>query len=237
MFGWRARLGIIYPAPAVVAEPEFFSVLPDSISICTTRVPLLQTTFEGLLKTLEHVLEAGRLLAQARVNIIGFLCTVGSLVKGEKFDKKLSSDIKEATGIKAVTTATSVAEALRFLKAKRIIVATPYTDDINTLEKSFLEDQGFEVLTIEGLGLSDPDAIRDVKPWEVYHLSRKIWRKNADALFVSCTGIETFSIIQALEDDFSKPVITSNQASLWYMLKTIGINICIQEKGRLLKGN
>jgi len=234
---FRARLGIIYPAPAIVAEREFYSVLPETITVCTTRVPLSRTTPDGLLETVEHACEAGKLLAQARVDVIGFLCTAGSLIRGAEFDQALSSKIKEVTGIETVTTAASAVEALHSISAKKVVVVTPYSQEINRLERSFLEAHGLEVLAIAGLDLTDPYQISQVTPTEIYLFSRKLWERKADALFISCTGIATFPIIDSLEEDIGKPVVTSNQASLWFMLKTARVNLTIPQRGLLLSGH
>ena len=73
IFGYRAKLGIIIPAPGLVIEPEFFSVIPRGVTICTTRIPLTRTTPEGLMEMLDHAREAGKLLSQAHVDVLGLL--------------------------------------------------------------------------------------------------------------------------------------------------------------------
>jgi len=231
MFGYRAKLGIIIPAPGLVIEPELSSVIPEGVTICTTRIPLTQTTPQGLIEMLDYAREAGKLLSQARVDVLGLLCTSGTLVKGAGFDKELSTGLKEYTGIKTVVTSTSVTEALRVLQAKRIVVATPYSEEINHLEKAFLEANGFQVLAIKGMGITEPYRMGLVNPGDTYRLARTLWRSDADALFISCTGIATFSIIKELEEDIGKPVITSNQASLWHMLQAVGVHAHIPELG------
>jgi maleate isomerase len=233
MFGYRAKLGILYPAPGFVVEPEFFSVLPEGVTVCTTRIPLAQTTPEGLVDMATHACEAGKLLAQARVDVIGFLCTSGSFVEGVGFDRRLASEIRACTGIETVTTSTSVVEAINVVMGKKLVVVTPYSQEINELEQMFLEGNGFEVLGITGLNITDPYLMGQVDPGRIYRLSRDLWTKDADALLISCTGIETFSIIETLERDLEKPVITSNQASLWHMLRIAGVRASIPKLGSL----
>ena len=58
---------------------------------------------------------------------------------------------------------------------------------------------------------------------EMYPLTKRMLVPEADTVFVSCTGIDVMDGIQAMEKDFGRPVITSNQVSLWYALKTLGI--------------
>jgi len=56
----------------------------------------------------------------------------------------------------------------------------------------------------------------------------------ADAVFISCTSVRTFEIIAPLERDLGKPVISSNQATIWHALRKTGIRDTIEGYGRLL---
>ena len=184
---------------------------------------------------LKHACDAGKLLAQARVDVIGFLCTSGSLVKGTGFERELASQIRSCTGIDSVTTATAVVDALNALGAKKICVATPYCREVYELERAFLEGNGFEVLAINGLDITDPYLMGEVTSKEVYQLCRQVFKPDTDALFVSCTGLATFHLIRYLEEDFGKPVVTSNQASLWAMLGNAGVKASIPYLGTLFR--
>jgi maleate cis-trans isomerase len=41
--------------------------------------------------------------------------------------------------------------------------------------------------------------------------------------------------VQQLEDDTERPVISSTAASLWWVMKTLGMKISIEGYGRLLR--
>ncbi|MFM1814731.1 MAG: hypothetical protein RLZ98_1426, partial [Pseudomonadota bacterium] len=45
---------------------------------------------------------------------------------------------------------------------------------------------------------------------------------SADAYLLSCANISVFSVIQELETELGKPVVTSNQAVLWDGLSRVG---------------
>jgi maleate cis-trans isomerase len=47
-------------------------------------------------------------------------------------------------------------------------------------------------------------------------------------------GITTIDIIEMLEHDLKKPVISSNQATMWQLLRMVQINEPIHGFGRLL---
>lgn len=57
----------------------------------------------------------------------------------------------------------------------------------------------------------------------MYRLTKELLRPEADTVFVSCTGIQVMDGIQAMEKDFGRLVITSNQVSLWYALRRLGV--------------
>ena len=47
-YGWRAKIGLIYPTESLVMEPEFNAMTPEGVSIHTARVDLLGATIEAL---------------------------------------------------------------------------------------------------------------------------------------------------------------------------------------------
>ncbi|MBN1101854.1 MAG: aspartate/glutamate racemase family protein [Deltaproteobacteria bacterium] len=231
--GWRGRIGLIFPAPGGAPDFEYHERVPEGVGVFIARLPFEACTVGGLSKMGEFVEEAAALVAQAKVDLILFACTTGSLVKGPGYDKQLIARIEKRTGIPALTTSTAVVDAMRALKMKKIAVSTPYAVEVNEAEKIFLEGSGFEVVTIRGLGNTDPIAMGAVRHETMYRLSREVYTDDVDGLFVSCTGISVLDIIDKLEKDLQKPVVTSNQASLWAALRKLGIGEKIQGLGRL----
>jgi maleate isomerase len=133
------------------------------------------------------------------------------------------------------TLITGVIRALRALHAQRIVVATPYLDEINILEQRYLQKQGFEVLDIQGMNLvKDTDMVR-VTPDFIMEYAQSIDRPDADAIFVSCGALRTLDIIDDVEREVGKPVVASNQAMLWDALRLAGIEDKIEGYGLLLR--
>ena len=56
----------------------------------------------------------------------------------------------------------------------------------------------------------------------------------ADALLISGTGLPTAGIIQRLEDELGKPVVTGQSAALWQALRVAGVDAGVKGYGRLL---
>jgi len=233
MYGWRLRIGLIVPSSNTTMESEFNRMKPEGVSVHTARMRLIEATPDALIKMAEDAHRAAELLATADVDVIIYGCTTGSLVKGVEWEEGLRREIEESTGIKTVTTAGAVVDALRALGIKRLCVATPYIKELDELEVRFLSELGFEVLAIKGLGLKRNTEIGSQPPWVSYRLTREAYRDEADGIFISCTNFRTIEIIERLEAEYGKPVVTSNQASMWAAMKLI--HQPIEGYGRLLR--
>jgi maleate isomerase len=231
--GWRGRIGLITPAPGSSTEAEFNQYRPEGVAVLTTRIPLKGISVEELTKMNSYVDEAASLLAGAEVDVIVFGCTAGSLLKGPGYDQEIIKRLEGRTGIKVTTTSTGVLEALAVLNVKKVAVATPYADEVNQAEKAFLEGSGFQVVSIIGPMLSEPRLVPQIPSGEMYKLAREADTGDADTMFISCTGLHVLNIIEILEKDLGKPVITSNQVTLWAALKKLNINEKIEGLGKL----
>jgi maleate isomerase len=216
-------------------ETELNSLSKGNFTLHTARVKLSNVTLEELEKMELGAEDASTLLADAHVDIIAYGCTSGSLFRGVGHDFEISKSITEKTGLPAVTTAGSVLDALKFLKAWTISVATPYINEINNLEKEFLLGNGFEVLQIKGLGIEDNLTIGRIQGQEIIELAREANHPRAQAIFISCTNLPTIDIIPQLEETLGKPVISSNTATLWSMLRKIDQDCSWIDCGRLFK--
>ncbi|MEZ0290659.1 MAG: aspartate/glutamate racemase family protein [Sulfolobales archaeon] len=235
MYGWRGRIGVIIPSSNTTMEAEFWKMAPEGISIHVSRVYLSTVDIDSLIALSREVSRASRELSSADVDIIVFGCTSGSLIGGVEWEKRLRDEIEKSSGVKSVTTAQAVVEALRTLNAREIAVATPYIDEINEREKIFLENHGFKVLRIKGLGIVKNTEIGRIPPWTAYRLGVEVSESlDIDALFISCTNFRTIEIIEMLESRLGVPVISSNTASMWLALRSIGVRDKIPY-GRLLR--
>jgi len=132
------------------------------------------------------------------------------------------------------TTTSAVADGLHALDVHRLVIATPYTDDINDRAREYFEAIGHEVLHTCGLGITIDLEMTSLSPEAVYDLARATWRPDADGMLLSCTSLRTIEILQELEADLGKPVVSANQASFWATLRMAGVNEKVEGFGRLL---
>ncbi len=235
MFGWRGRIGLLVPSANTVAEPEMNRIAPEGIAAFAARMRNTKADFDDTLGLIKHVERATDELMSAHVDVVAFTCTAGSFIQGGKGEGELKRLIEKTAHVPSVTTSGAVVRALKTLKAGKLVIATPYPEEINRLEKAFFEENGFEVLAIKGLGITDAFLIGCEMPENTYRFVKGMDDPLADAIFISCTNYRTFDIIERLEEDCKKPVVTSNQATFWASLRTIGCVESIPGYGTLLR--
>ena len=239
MYGQRGRIGLIVPSSNTVCEPEMATLCPKGVVTYSTRI-IFEPTIRGLKTMKGHVERASlELSSEGICDIIAFCCTVGSMVGGPNYDQEIIRLIEETAGVPAITTTTAVKASLNALEVNRIAMATPYTLEINKLEKGLLEGMGYEVTNIIGYHEHvSPDEFRNemigrLYPEAAFNLGLKVTGTRNEAIFISCTNFRAIEIIQQLEDKTGKPVISSNQATMWHALQVLGIKDSIKGCGRL----
>ncbi len=232
-YGTRARLGVLLPSGNQAAEPQFNAMLPAGVSLHTTRLKLRGSTDQELLAMAEGVEDAARLVADAEPSLVLFHCTAVSTYSQE-LEQSIKARIAKATGKPAAATSEAIVAALRQLGAKRIVMLSPYNEAINAREGKYFEGAGFEVLDCAGLSCRDAPAMMAVTPerWRSYAIAHR--HDLADAYLLSCTTVRSSEVVEQLEEDLGRPVITSNTATVWHCLRTMGIADRIAGYGRLL---
>ena len=228
----RNKLGIIVPSWNTMMEYETQRMAGAGTSVHSMRIAHTADTEENVLWMGTQVPSTAKLLAHAKVDVICYGCTGGGFIKGPGYDQQLSAEIEAATGIPGTTTIVGVTDALRAFDARRLCVASPYEPWLNEKLRVFLTQSGFDVLAIEGLGTQ---AHSSVKPAEVEALVTSVDRPDAQAIFISCTNFGTLDIIESLEKKLGKPVVTSNSASMWKMLRIVGDKSAVASGGRLFR--
>ena len=239
--GWRAKLGILVPSINYVMEPEFNRMAPEGVSIHAARLKVEGKVYISEKEALnfyasmaENVEKEAELLGCV-VDVIGYGCTSGSFVMGMKWNEELIKRIEKAAGVPATTASTAMCEALREVGIRKLTLVTPYPEDVNRLEKKFLEDNGFKVASMKGCGCDVHGLQGEYSPYVAYQLAKEVDVEKADGIFISCTNFRTIEILERLERDTNKPVISSNSATMWKMLKMAGIHEPIVGYGQLLK--
>jgi maleate isomerase len=232
-YGERLRIGMLVPSGNVIIEPQVNAMLPRGVALYATRLPLCGSSETELLAVARNVEEAARLLGHAGVGLIAFNCTAVST-----YSKAMEADIQQriasATGLPALMTSAAIVEALRTLRARKLVLLTPYIPEVNAREVAFLRSEGLEVLSETGLGLNTNTEMAKLAPDVWIDLGRKRKDSRADAYVVSCTAVRSAEVIDELELELGRPVVTSNQAITWHCLRKARIQDKVRGFGALL---
>ena len=227
------KVGLIVPSVNTTTEPEFTWIAPPGISFHAARVFMNVTSPDALRAMNAEVHRAAELLATLSPDVVAYACTAGTFIDGPAAATELLAQIKEVVNCPVVATSTAMVAALRRLGVTRMALATPYPDDVTEAERSFFVASGFEVLSCACLGRSGA-RVRPTTFDEIISLVRGVDRAGAEAIFVSCTDLRALEVVDLLESQLGKPILTSNQVTLWGVLDALGHRGPLAGFGRLL---
>jgi maleate isomerase len=234
--GWaQTRIGVLTPHADVGPETEFGVMAPDGVSIHAARVPFGAYKPGGVMdRTIADepvrafadpplVDDATELLALAPLHAIAYAFTSSSYVRGAADDRKLKERLETRTrGIPVIITCAAAVSALNALGAKRLALFNPpwFSAGMDQQGARYFQDQGFKVVHSGPAGLpSDQQAIQ---PSDLYEWVRGHTPDSADAVFIGGNGLRAIGVIEALEANLNRPVLTANQVALWQALALSG---------------
>jgi maleate isomerase len=238
MIGWRARLGFLVPPGNPTVETEMIAMAPQGVSLHFHRMVARGTpgSLEGQTERNRSMIEsiggAAEVLAMVRPDVIVVAHTATSYHLGRSGEADLLGRLEQATGRRVVTAFGSVVRALERLDVRRLALGTPYSPEVTLQGKAHLEAHRFEIVKFENV--QGVENIYDTTAEQAYGLARSVDASDAEAVFLSGTGMPTVSVLELLEQDLGKPVISSASAMMWHALRLAGVGQPIAGYGRLL---
>lgn len=239
-FGSRARIGLVVLETDQTLEMEARALGIPGVAWYHARIPMESEVTPATLTDMEARLPvaAGLLPAQFGFDAIGYGCTSAATLIGAA---RVTAGIQAAHPGMACTNPISAAvHAFRALGAQRVAVVTPYSEQVTApvvalFQKhevsvgavgSFLESNDLVVARISEASVAD--GVRSVVA------GARAAGEPIEGVFVSCTSLRTFGVIDELEDEIDVPVVSSNSALMWRLLRLAGIEDRVEGCGRLL---
>jgi maleate cis-trans isomerase len=244
MYGVKMRIGGINPSR--INETmlyQFYSIFPPGSGVTWATISLGSEvlSLNELDRVRGRIIEAAMALADTEVDIIVQSGVPVVASRGQTYGAELVHAITQATGLTAVTDIGSTINALRFIGAKRVAVATPFDSGLNKFVHDYLESSGFTVEVIRGIsGLPSERplslATAQLPLTVTYQFAREtaLLAPKSDALYVAGAPMPFVENIKPLEDELRKPIVGSLPAMLWNCFTTLDRRIRIEGFGRLL---
>jgi maleate isomerase len=229
---YQARIGLIVPSSNRLTEPQFNQYSPPEVGIHVTRLRMTGKWHKSPHELKEALIEAAAALSDTKPGVIVFHCTANSMENGLGGEAALVETIQNASGCPTLTTAQAIRQAFTRLGIQKLVLISPYVQRTNEHEIEYLTEAGFKVLHDVGLGL-DSDGYIAVTAQRWIEVVKENTRPDADGYFLSCTNTRMIEAIDDLERELGKPVVSSNQATLWACLEKLGVRHINEKLGRL----
>ncbi|OLT09897.1 Asp/Glu racemase [Pseudonocardia sp. CNS-139] len=221
--GPQQGIGVVAPFDFAL-DRELWRWAPDDVSLYMTRLPFFTTPV-----TVEMAVACGDRRALRRATrdvltpepgVVAYACTSGSFVSGVLGEQVLRRTIEGAGAPVSCTTSGALVDAITELGVGRLAIATPYIEPVTRRLVAFLREHAVQTVSCQGLGLLG--NIWRVSYAQIVEVVRAADSDDADALFISCTNLPTYDLIEPLEQVLGKPVLTANQVTMWAALRALG---------------
>ena len=232
------RIGLVALSTDFSIEKDFNSIFLNlPIDLFVNRLPFYNPlTDKNLVKMTEKLTEVTEnILPNQTLDTVAYGCTSGTIAAG--IDQIINKIQSAKPNCKVITPITSAVNALKHLNLKKISVFTPYPQAINEKVINYFKNEGFVIQSFASFNLESDLDIGKIDPQYLLEVLTKIDTSDAEALFISCTALPVFEIIQELENKIKKIVLSSNQALIWDSIRSVGYNSSIEGYGKLLRKN
>ena len=254
-WGWKARIGMFIVSSEPVPEAEWWAMMPSGVSVHAARVtaptPWARWSSNRETVELEADVERGaKQFASMRLSAVVIGHSSSSIAGGRGWDDAVIKRLSEVVAADTVVTTNGrdCQAALRALKVERPFLVFPawFADPALPQGVAYFAEHGFNPA---GHMRVDPGRKwRDVPPRDLYpqgmafeqdveHLYRQVRAQcpaESDGVLLVGTGLRCVGLLDALEQDLQRPVVSANQASLWHCLRLSGVNTPVTGYGKLL---
>jgi arylmalonate decarboxylase len=197
---------------------------------------LASMTPAGYDAVLDRVKPCAARLAERGAEAIVLTGTSLTFYRGEAWNQAMTQAVREASGLPVISMSTAVLDGLRAVGASRIVAPTAYNLEVNARLQAWLEEHGFTVLQVAGLGIEAVADINAVTQPDLLAFCTRLAREtpDADAVLVSCGGLRTLEILAPLEAACGLPAVTSMPHALYAGARLLGMDQRVPGCGRLL---
>lgn len=229
-FPAEPAVGLIFPSSNRPLPPEAHMLYPTGVRFLAEGLGLGRTLPEDFDRLIEHVIPVANKLAREGAGAIVLMAPPVSFYKGAAFNRRLSEAMTRATGLPSITASSAIVEGLTAVHARRVAVATVYTDEISLHLQGFLEEAGFEVVTVKGLGIERFEERAPVteivtnEEFLQFCVKVRESRPEADAILIASAYLPTLDLIVPMEKRCQVPVVSATPHTLRAGVRLAGLS-------------
>jgi maleate isomerase len=235
----KLRIGMVVPSLNTIAEDDFRTYCPREVGYHVHRVRLRKrdgrVPMESLVRAYLEAGDAVGYLHDMEPDAIVFNCTGASVAYGASGDVAMASQLSAELGVPVTNTMLAIKQALRALSAGPLLHVCPFADEFSRIEREALQADGFQVQRTVSLGVASAQVAARMSPAQIRDLVHAQLEPGIGAVLLSCANVRAFEAAAALERELSLPVVTSNQAVLWWCLALAGWRGRLAGAGRLFE--
>jgi arylmalonate decarboxylase len=217
-------LGMIFPPANYPVPPEAQLLYPKGVKFLAEGLAFHGMTIDSYDEAVPRIVPAALKLKERGATAISIMGTSLTFYKGAAFNQELIDRVHRATGLPTTSMSSGIVDGLKVAGARRVAVATAYTDVVNATLERFLTESGFEVPAIKGLNLIR--ATNAVTQEQLFDFSAGVFAATprADTLLISCGGLKTIDLLVPLEAQCKVPVVSSTPHALMNAVRLVGVS-------------
>lgn len=225
----RAKIGVLVPFTNTNLEPDMMLMRAPGTTVHFQRmggydvdeIPGSEQMAGLGASDISHDL---RMISGVRPDVVLYGCTSATLTHGPSFDDQLAADIKAGSGAISLTAAGALVMAIRVLGVTKVGFSSPYVGKINQQAMDFLFLNGIETVKCADVGRELGNYGQgELTPDEVFGLACQADHPDAQAIVLSCTDMRSVEVVTRIEDVLGKPVVTSNQAMMFGVMRALDL--------------
>jgi maleate cis-trans isomerase len=171
----------------------------------------------------ERALALAATFADLAIDVVAYGCTAAGFIAGPAGEAELAGRIAEITGKAVVTTARAMVSTLQEIRAKEIALLTPYPDRVNEQLTVFLTDADIRVRRLDSFRVDDVEELGCIGSDAVADRARALMDRGCDTLFIACSQLPTYDILDGLEAEFGRPAWSSIKATAWQVCHALDL--------------